>query len=147
VIGSVLTVCTGNICRSPVAAGALMTLLPDLDVSSAGLQAVEGHGIDPDSRAAAEMFGIAPATHVARQFTGEIGRKADLILVMDERHRRDIGARWPQFLGKTFLLGQYEDRKEIADPYRRGRMVHVHMAEQVLISSRLWAEQIGGLQT
>lgn len=145
-ISSVLTICTGNICRSPVAASALSSLLPaDIDVGSAGLHALVGHGIDPDSLAAAQQFAISPEEHTARQFSNEIGQAADLILVMEDHHRHEIASRWPQFLGKTFLLGQYEENKQIADPYRRGRMLHVHMAEQVLESARLWARNIGSL--
>ncbi|MCT4683021.1 MAG: low molecular weight phosphotyrosine protein phosphatase [Roseicyclus sp.] len=142
-IRSVVTICTGNICRSPVAAGALASLLPDVVVSSAGLHALVGRGIDRDSKAAADLFGIAPKDHVARQFSSDIGQGADLLIVMETHHRQEIGRRWPQFLGKTFLLGQFEGDKEIADPYRRGRMLHIHMAEQVFESSKLWAANIG----
>ncbi|MBF9060949.1 low molecular weight phosphotyrosine protein phosphatase [Rhodobacterales bacterium HKCCSP123] len=142
-ITSILTICTGNICRSPVAAGAFASLLPDVAVSSAGLHALAGRGMDPDSKAAADLFGIAPTDHVARQFTSEIGMGADLLIVMETHHRQDIARRWPQFLGKTFLLGQFEDDKEIADPYRRGRMLHIHMAEQVLESAKHWSRNIG----
>ena len=142
-IKSLLTVCTGNICRSPVAQGALSTLIPDISASSAGLHALVKHGIDPDSLAAAEIFGISPGGHVARQFTHDLGQGADVILVMEDHHRREIARRWPQFLGKTFLIGHFEDNKQISDPYRRGKMLHIHMAEQVLESAKHWAKNIG----
>ena len=144
-IKSIVTICTGNICRSPVAAGALSRLLPEVAVSSAGLHALVGHGIDPDSKAAADLFGIAPKDHVARQFSTEIGQAADLLIVMETHHRQEIARRWPQFVGKTFLLGQFEDDKEISDPYRRGRMLHIHMAEQVFESAKLWSGNIGAI--
>jgi protein-tyrosine phosphatase len=138
-----MTICTGNICRSPIAVGALTSLLPNAAVSSAGLHALVGRGIDPDSKAAADLFGIAPKDHVARQFSAEIGQAADLLIVMETHHRQEIARRWPQFVGKTFLLGQFEDDKEIADPYRRGRMLHIHMAEQVLESAKYWSRKLG----
>lgn len=109
------------------------------------MHALVGHGIDPDSLAAAQLFDIVPQGHIARQFSNEIGQAADLILVMEDHHRHEIAARWPQFLGKTFPLGQFEENKQISDPYRQGRMLHVHMAEQVLESARLWAKNIGSL--
>jgi len=141
-IGSVVTICTGNICRSPVAAAALSTLLPEMRVSSAGLHALVGLGMDPDSKTVAEMFMPLSGDHVARQFGTDIGRDADLLLVMETHHRQEIASRWPQFLGKTFLLGHFENDKQIADPYRRGKMLHLHMAEQVLESARHWAKNI-----
>ncbi len=141
-IRSVLTVCTGNICRSPLAAEALRRLLDGVDVSSAGLHAVVGAPVDQDSLVAARIFNIEPSGHIARQFRSEIGQSCDLILVMEARHRREIAERWPQFLGKTFLLGHFENSKKIMDPYRKGSMMHIHMAEQVRESARLWAESI-----
>lgn len=145
-ITSVVTICTGNICRSPVAAGALSTLLPEnIIVSSAGLHALVGHKIDPDSRAAAELFDIVPKDHVARQFSSAIGQEADLLIVMEDHHRHEIASRWPQFIGKTFLMGQFEGSKQISDPYRRGQMLHVHMAEQVHESAKHWAKNIEAL--
>src|SRR6056297_3104463 len=139
---SILTVCTGNICRSPVAEAALRMHLPELDIASAGLAALVGRDIDADSATAARDQGIALLPHSARQFNADIGRVADIILVMETHHRQEIAARWPQFLGKTFLLGHFENDKQIADPYRRGKMLHLHMAEQVLESARHWAKNI-----
>lgn len=98
--------------------------------------------MDGDSLAAANSYGIAPKYHRARQFDSELGQEADLILAMENTHRRDIAQRWPQLLGKTFLLGHFEGGKQIIDPYKRGSMTHVHMAEQVLDSARLWVTEI-----
>jgi protein-tyrosine phosphatase len=138
----VLTICTGNICRSPVAEAALRALCPGVSVASAGLQALSGRGIDPDSAAAARAMGIALSEHRARQFDAEMGKSADLILVMEAHHRAEIARRWPQFLGKTFLLGHFEKGKEIPDPYRRGAALHLRMAELVQDSAQHWASQI-----
>lgn len=142
-IGSVVILCTGNICRSPVAAAAIKSLMPDMAVTSAGLHAVTGRSADPNSRAAAEIFGLSVDGHIARQFTPEMGQAADLILVMEQTHRKEIAQLWPQFLSKTFLLGHFEDGKQIADPYRKGSMLHIHMAAQVLESARCWAIRLG----
>lgn len=65
----VLTVCTGKICRSPLAALALARHAPELMVASAGLQAVVGAGFDPGSAAVAAALGLEPGPHVATQFT------------------------------------------------------------------------------
>jgi protein-tyrosine phosphatase len=139
---TVLTLCTGNVCRSPVAEAALRQACPGVTVASAGLQAMTGQGIDSDSAAAARAMGIFVPDHRARQFDAEMGKAADLILVMETHHRHEIARRWPQLLGKTFLLGYFEQGKEIPDPYRRGAALHLHMAELVQDSVRHWAPQI-----
>lgn len=140
-----LVVCTGNICRSPVAEAALRQFVPDVEVSSAGLHALVGRDIDPDSAEAARMQSIEIKPHAARQFTGAMGREADMIIVMEQHHRNEIIARWPHLSGKSFLLGHFEQGKEIPDPYRRGKGMHARMAELVLESVPHWAEQLGKL--
>lgn len=137
-----LTVCTGNICRSPVAEAALRQLYPRGDLRSAGLHALVGRDIDPDSAAAARAHAIALRPHEARQFTESMGREADMILVMDRGHRGEIMRRWPHLTGKTFLLGHFEQGKEIPDPYRREAEVHRQMAALVLESVRCWVDQL-----
>ncbi|MBN2906931.1 MAG: low molecular weight phosphotyrosine protein phosphatase [Rhodobacteraceae bacterium] len=137
-----LTVCTGNICRSPLAEAALRRACPGRTVSSAGLHALVGHGIDPDSAAAAATLGLPLSAHSARQLTEEIAREADLILVMQTHHRDEIMHLWPHFTGKTFLLGQFEAAKEIPDPYRRGAALHLRAAEMVVQSAALWAQKL-----
>ncbi|EEB82352.1 arsenate reductase/protein-tyrosine-phosphatase family protein, partial [Roseobacter sp. GAI101] len=48
-VSSILCVCTGNICRSPVAEAALRAALPDVEVTSAGLHALVDRDINADS--------------------------------------------------------------------------------------------------
>jgi protein-tyrosine phosphatase len=142
----ILVVCTGNICRSPVAEAALRQALPHSIVNSAGLHALVGHDIDSDSAKAAEANGIELRPHVAQRFTDDLGREADVILVMEANHRNEIMSRWPHLLGKTFLLGHFEQGKEIPDPYRRGQAMHMHMVELVLESVRHWTVQLERLK-
>lgn len=137
-----LVLCTGNICRSPVAEAALRHAIPNALVTSAGLHALTGRDIDPDSADAAIQHGIEIRPHRAQQFTADMGREADMIIVMEQQHRSEIIARWPHLTGKTFLLGHFENGKEIPDPYRRGQAMHLHMAALVLESVRHWAEQL-----
>ncbi|WP_114965390.1 low molecular weight protein-tyrosine-phosphatase [Alkalilacustris brevis] len=141
-----LTVCTGNICRSPVAEAAFRQALPGVIVRSAGLHALVGHDIDRDSASAARAHGIEIQPHRAQQFSDELGRDADVIFVMENHHRSEMMSRWPHLIGKTFLLGHFEQGKEIPDPYKRGQAMHLQMAELVLESVRQWAEQLENLK-
>jgi protein-tyrosine phosphatase len=116
--------------------------LPEFEIASAGLGALVGREIDPDSAAAAERQGISLHPHSARQFDDGIGRAADVILVMETHHRQEVAARWPQFLGKTFLLGHFVGAQEVPDPYRQAAGMHEHAVEIIAQCSAAWAKQL-----
>lgn len=145
-IRSVLTVCTANICRSPVAEVALRREMPDLNVGSAGVHALVGRDMDEEARKAAEAFGLEMPPHRARQLDDAAGRAADVILVMDRGHRETISRSWPYLVSKTFLIGQFLEGKEIPDPYRRGTAAHLRSAELIIECAGLWARQIEGMR-
>lgn len=91
----ILTVCTGNICRSPLAAQLLATRLADLGVtvSSAGTRARGGTPMTPEAQALAADRGIPSslsAEHAARYLTPAHVAAADLVLAMTRDHRREI---------------------------------------------------------
>ena len=141
-IKTIVTVCTGNICRSPVAEAALRARLPNIEVRSAGMHALVGREIDPDSQQAAVQLGIPLAKHSARQFDFGIGREADLILVMDRGHLDEIRRKFPEFTGKSFLLRHHFETKDVPDPYRLGIANHYRAVEVILEGSHAWAKQI-----
>jgi protein-tyrosine phosphatase len=90
----VLVVCTGNTCRSPMAAAALRRALgadgERVVVESAGTAAWEGQpATDPTQRIAARE-GVDLAGHRSRLLTREMVRSADLILVMDQTHQSAV---------------------------------------------------------
>jgi len=138
----VVTLCTGNICRSPVAAAALSLRLKDTEVSSAGLHALVGHDIDPDSREAATKLGLELGAHAARKFDAIIGGEADLILVMDSGHLDTVRRKFPNLSGKCFLLRHNLEPKDVPDPYRRGIANHFRAVELILEGADVWAKQI-----
>lgn len=138
----IVTLCTGNICRSPVAAAALSLRLKDTEVSSAGLHALVGHDIDPDSREAATKLGLELGAHSARQFDTGIGTEADLILVMDSGHLEAVRRKYPNFSGKCFLLRHNLEGKDVPDPYRQGISNHFRSVELILEGADDWSRQI-----
>ena len=119
-------VCTGNICRSPVAAGLLSAwaardLGPDagrLQISSAGVEAPEGQPMDAASlRAALELGADADvlAGHLARAVDPAELAEADLVLTMSRWQRKKVLARAPRQLRRTFTLPEAAALLELAD--------------------------------
>lgn len=124
-IASVLVVCVGNICRSPVGERALAAAAPHLRIASAGLSALVGNPADALAAEAAAAQGIDLGGHVAQQLTADLGVRYDLILVMERDHRREIAAQMPQLSGRTMLFGHWlEGGTDVPDPYGRQREVH-----------------------
>ncbi|MDR5899524.1 low molecular weight phosphotyrosine protein phosphatase [Halomonas vilamensis] len=141
----ILVVCTGNICRSPVAEAFLRQRLPERRISSAGLGALEGKPVSPLARQLAEADGLDVNHHQARQLTVAMIQEADLILVMTERQRRAVGQQAPQALGKTLLLGRWLDSgkgQNIPDPYRKSTEVFEHIHMLLKDASLAWAEKL-----
>ena len=118
----ILVVCTGNICRSPMAEYVLRHQLPadgSWAVSSAGVFAADGM---PASASALEVlaeWGIDGTAHRSRMLTDERLAAADYVLVMTHAHREAILSQWPTEADKVFLLGAFgrgSYPQEIADP-------------------------------
>lgn len=93
----VLTVCTGNICRSPLAEFLLRErfaaegLAAQVRVASCGTTGwEEGEPIDPRARALLDAHGISSREHRARRMTRRSLQDADLILAMDHDHLQPI---------------------------------------------------------
>ncbi|WP_062516255.1 arsenate-mycothiol transferase ArsC [Demequina gelatinilytica] len=104
---TILTVCTGNICRSPAAELLLADALGNVaTVSSAGTHALVGHGIPAEMRAELARDGIDGDPHHARLLTDPVMREADLIVTMTTDHRRLAVSTAPSALKRTFTLAE-----------------------------------------
>jgi protein-tyrosine-phosphatase len=122
---NILMICTGNICRSPMAEGLLRHLLPPsledvVQVSSAGTYALHGNQPAPHAVTTMARSGIDISGHRARMVTRELLRQADLSLVMEKAH---LGAlRTMRLFGKTDIrmltsFSPGEDAPDVQDPY------------------------------
>ncbi|XP_030642470.1 low molecular weight phosphotyrosine protein phosphatase isoform X1 [Chanos chanos] len=125
---SVLFVCLGNICRSPIAEAVFRKMATDSGVvdkwriDSAATSTYE-IGNPPDHRGLACMrkHGV-PMRHVARQVTKDDFMTFDFILCMDESNLRDLKKKANSVKNcnaKIELLGTYDPEKQliIKDPY------------------------------
>lgn len=113
----ILTLCIGNICRSPLAEVLLAREFPGQTVWSAGLSALVGEPADPTSIALAAEQGLDLRAHRAQQVSSQMCQRADLILVMEQHQRAELERRYPLVRGKVFCLGE----RDIADPFRLPR--------------------------
>lgn len=106
----VLLVCTGNICRSPLAALLLRKEVADLPivVSSAGTHALEGHQMTEQNQRIAESNGaVYSYEHRARQLTSDMIKNSDLVLALSREHRSYIVNLVPRASRYTFTLREF----------------------------------------
>lgn len=104
---SILFVCTGNICRSPLAELLLLESInsPDITTTSAGTQALVGHQMPALQQEIATKLGVqAPEKHRAQQLTLQHVEVADLILTMERQHRSAVVQLAPRVLRRAFTL-------------------------------------------
>jgi protein-tyrosine phosphatase len=138
---TVMTVCIGNICRSPMAEGLLAAGLPHLRVVSSGTGALVGKPADPMARRLMEARGIDISGHLAQQVSQMLCRQADLILVMDTEQRRFLEATYPFVRGKVFRIAEAA-KQDVPDPYKEGEEAFEHALSLIEVGARTWIDRI-----
>jgi len=141
---NLLVLCTGNICRSPVAEAIFQKMCVGYNVSidSAGVGAPIG--VSPDPLAAAKAlelgYSIRPEKK-SRQVSLLDIQKADLILVMENFQKREICNRSSAAAGKTFLLGHWTGG-EIDDPIGKDAEFFTSNVQTLELACRAWVGQM-----
>jgi len=124
VIKRVLLVCTGNICRSPLAEALLLRTLKErgiegVEVTSAGTGAWDGAPASEGAYLVGLERGLDLSGHRARLLTRELVEQADMILTMARHHRARVDELGGE--GRVFVLGEYAglegDEAEVSDPF------------------------------
>jgi L-threonylcarbamoyladenylate synthase len=127
---NILFVCTGNICRSPIAKGLCQKYLAKnleckvdqleemgYKVSSAGVMAIPGLKASSESVAFCAERGVDISTHSSRPLTGDLLSDCDYIYVMCQAHQRHVVSLRPEAVHQSWLLA---GDQEIPDPIGGG---------------------------
>ena len=120
----ILTVCTGNICRSPMAEGIIRSIFqadPFMTVLSAGTHAVAGNPATEFAILASQEKGIDISGHSARPLDSALISSSDMILCMEPSHAEWVLSIDSSVYEKVYNLADFsgcEKRlKSIPDPY------------------------------
>ncbi|VXB27135.1 low molecular weight phosphatase family protein [Frigoribacterium sp. 9N] len=136
---SLLTVCTGNICRSPLAELYLrrgLSSWDDVTVSSAGTMAVDDDVMPDQARALARSFDLEPDDHRARFLFERDVRDADLVVALAREHRRAVVSMHPRASRYTFTL---REAARLARDVTDAELVDALPADASTVADRLRA--------
>src|SRR5436190_15704437 len=136
---TILFVCTGNVCRSPMAEGLFRHAARgrgDFCVLSAGVGAIEGQPPSAYAVQALKELGIDISQQRSRMLTADVVNQADYIFGMTHGHVDAINLLYPQAAEKTFLLREFDEtldvfEKDISDPIGGSYEVYLDCRDQI----------------
>jgi RpiB/LacA/LacB family sugar-phosphate isomerase len=136
---TILFVCTGNVCRSPMAEGLFRHAVKgrtDYDVLSAGVGAVEGLPPSEHAVRALRELGIDISQQRSRMLSGELVRRADYIFGMTHSHVDAVMLLYPHAAEKTFLLREFDEtldsfENDVPDPIGGSFDVYLNCRDQI----------------
>ncbi len=136
---TILFVCTGNVCRSPMAEGLFQHAVrdrKDFRVLSAGVGAIEGQPPSIHAVRALRELGIDIAGVRSHGLTRELVEQADYVFGMTHSHVDSINALFPQAVEKTFLLREFDEtlddyEKDIGDPIGGSYETYAYCRDQI----------------
>jgi glycine hydroxymethyltransferase len=136
---TVLFVCTGNVCRSPMAEGIFRHAVQgrgEYRVLSAGLGALDGQPPSAHAIQAVKELGIDIASQRSRMLSADLVNQADYIFGMTHSHVDTVMMLFPSAAEKTFLLREFDEtlehfEKDISDPIGGSYEVYLTCRDQI----------------
>src|SRR3712207_2434332 len=115
----IVFVCTGNLCRSPMAEGLLRHALQEqgcvgIEVSSVGTWAYYGRPATDEAIATLQQRGIDLSAHLSRPVELEELRAADLIVAMTSVHVRELGNLAPDLVDRIVMMKELREIRAAA---------------------------------
>lgn len=142
-ISSILVLCEGNICRSPMVEIILKNEFPNIHVHSAGLNALVNKPADPIAVDLMKIRGLDITGHLARQVSFLMVRQADLILVMTDRQKEILLKTYPFLRGKVNKVCEH-DKRDVQDPYRQGESAFLQSLSDIDKGLEKWICKLKG---
>jgi len=139
----VLFVCTGNICRSPIAEGYFNQKAKekglDIYAESAGTSAYEGDRVSALSvKVTKKLYNIDISTHRARAICEEDVKESSLILTMSRTHKHILISNFPEHRAKIFTISEYvlepdmrHFAEDVKDPFMSNEYTYSKVAQQI----------------
>jgi RpiB/LacA/LacB family sugar-phosphate isomerase len=136
---TILFICTGNVCRSPMAEGIFREAVKgrgDYRVVSAGLGAMEAQPPSIYAVQAVRELGIDIASQRSRMLTPDLVHAADYIFGMTHSHIDTVMLLYPHAAEKTFLLREFDEtldlfEKDISDPIGGSYEIYLNCRDQI----------------
>jgi glycine hydroxymethyltransferase len=136
---TVLFVCTGNVCRSPMAEGLFRHATKGSSgyrVLSAGLGAMEGQPPSAFAVQVVKELGIDISNQRSRMLSPDLVQEADYIFGMTHSHIDTVMMLYPQAAEKTFLLREFDEtldqfEKDISDPIGGSLQTYLNCRDQI----------------
>ena len=135
---SVLFVCTGNTCRSPMAEGLFRKAVEDrgdFEVMSAGVAAYPGDAANPETIKLLSSRGISLDGFSSQPVSPELVEQATHIFAMTSGHLEALENLFPDYTDKFFLACEFVDipgrgvASDVPDPIGRGRKAYEETAK------------------
>ncbi len=136
---TILFICTGNVCRSPMAEGLFRHLTRErgeYEILSAGVGAIDGQRPSPFAIQALQELGIDLSAQRSQALTAELVQRADYVFGMTQGHVDTVALLYPKAGEKTFLLREFDDtlqgyEKDIPDPIGEGLEVYRECRDKI----------------
>ena len=138
---NILFICSGNTCRSPMAASIATKILADklgihpselplrhIVVQSAGVHANRGHRATREAIEATKTRGADLSSHISQPATSDVLRRADVIYTMTDAHLEEVVHLLPAASRKTQRL---DPQGDVADPIGSDLSVYEEVADRL----------------
>lgn len=143
-IKSLLVVCVGNVCRSPIFEKVLIDKLGETNIRvfSAGLSPMVNAPMHEYSKKYLLSLGVKDVEHSSKMLVKKDVVKSDLILVMESTHKQDILSVFPYARGKVFLISHLLDGDDTQDPLKLTYDDYHDVADRIVSCADAWYKKL-----